>query len=102
MSSELKGINYQYLRGNTDRREFLGKLTTILGSSAVYLEISGLAAAQESSSEAEKRAERKAKRKAMTPEQRAEKRAERKTKRKNGSSRERSRRRGSSGEGRRR
>ena len=82
MSSELKGINYQYLRGNTDRREFLGKLTTILGSSAVYLGISGLAVAQESSSEAEKRAERKAKRK-------------------NGSSRERSRRRGSSGEGRR-
>jgi hypothetical protein len=83
MSFELKGINHQYLRGNTDRREFLGKLTTILGSSAVYLGISGLAAAQENSSEAEKRAERKAERE-------------------NGSSGERSRRKGSSGEGRRR
>ena len=89
MSFELKGINHKYLRGNTDRRQFLGKLTAILGSSAVCLGISGLAAAQESSSEAEKRAERKAKIEA------------RKAERENGSSGERSRRKGSSGEGRR-
>ena len=77
MSFALKGINHQYPRGNTDRREFLGKLswlTAILGNSAAYLGISGLAAAQENSSEAE---------------------------RENGSSGKRSRRKRSSGEGRR-
>ena len=55
MDSKLERMNCKLSEVNEDRRGFLRKLKTTLGGIAIYIGISELSSAQESSSEANKK-----------------------------------------------